>query len=398
MNFFPMKKPALALSVSEEDLCLVSMSTTWRKRTLEHVNRIPLPSGVIRLSSAKPNILEPDIFLDHLQTLVASVPKPISLAICLPDLCARTSVFEFSTFPTKTREQTALVSWRFQQDLKLDTSHSRLSYGVFVPTTITRTDPSSNPEVVSILGTAIRNEVIEQYETACLQSQLIPLSVGLAGLHIFNYYHQDIQRMLETESRRGALSSSSGAMFLYLSRWGLTFLAFQDGCPRFIRTKAIAIQEESLSEEKTEFAMSPSSALTNAGEKPDAQNEGAMESSNEGSTENDHRACPYPSYTVMKVEKEILATLQYYVEMLPDHEDFVSPSNLFVATDMEHGASLLPPDPQIEHILKASGKEGIHVHISQLSDITDLKHQAKPQESDQLIWSALPGFASLRVA
>jgi len=224
MNFFPMKKPTLALSVSEEALYLVSMTKHWKKRTLEQVQRVSLPSGVIRLSSAKPNILQPEVFLEQLKTLVSAVPKPISLAISLPDLCARTSVFDFATFPTKAQEQRALVSWRFQQDLKLDTANSRLSYGVYVPTTVTAPHPSQSPESVSLLGTAIRNEIIEEYEAACLQTQLLPLSVGLAGLHIFDFYHRDIQRMLEIQGRRGAEASSSGAMFLYLSHWGTDFV------------------------------------------------------------------------------------------------------------------------------------------------------------------------------
>ena len=43
---------------------------------------------------------------------------------------------------------------------------------------------------------------------------------------------------------------------------------------------------------------------------------------------------PYPSYTVMKVGKEILATLQYYLEAFPLKDMPSSAINLFVATDL----------------------------------------------------------------
>ena len=35
---------------------------------------------------------------------------------------------------------------------------------------------------------------------------------------------------------------------------------------------------------------------------------------------------PYPSYTTTKVEKEVLATLQYYLETYPEHEGTSSPT------------------------------------------------------------------------
>jgi len=101
MRLFPLKKPTLALSLSEETLCMVNITQKWRKPILQQVKSVPLPAGVLRLSSAKPNIENTELFVDQLRTLVAPIKKPISVAISLPDLCARTSVFDFATFPTK---------------------------------------------------------------------------------------------------------------------------------------------------------------------------------------------------------------------------------------------------------------------------------------------------------
>ncbi len=394
MRLFPLKKPTLALSLSEETLCMVNITQKWRKPILQQVKSVPLPAGVLRLSSAKPNIENTELFVDQLRTLVAPIKKPISVAISLPDLCARTSVFDFATFPTKKSEQTALLTWRFQQDLKLDTTQSRLAYGVYVPTSITDSPAPDNPEKVKVLGTAIRNEIIEQFERACLQVNLVPVSVGIAGLNIFDLYQPHIQDMLEAEDHRST-SSSSGAMFLFVSHWGFTFLGFHEGCPRFIRTKSIAIKPDpSCQQGETPHFK------TEAGE---GENNGhADASSREADSQNplgpNTADSPYPPYTSMKVGKEILATLQYYIEMFPLNETTPLPSNLFVATDLEHGYTLIPPIDQIQQTLKASGREGSLIQVSHLSHTSHLDHQESRLVPDSNFWSALPGYASLKVA
>jgi len=220
MNLFPIKQPTLALSISEEALFLVEVKKSWRRTTFQEVKRVSLPSGVIRLSSAKPNIENMETFVEQLRILMEPLKAPISLS--LPDLCARTSVFDFSTFPAKKNEQAALLNWRFKQDLKLDTGQSRLSYAVYVPTSLANASKQENPEKVRVLGTTIRNEIVEQYERACLELNLMPVSVSISGLDIFDLYQGTIQDILEVEDRRRT-NPSSGAMFLFVSHWGFTF-------------------------------------------------------------------------------------------------------------------------------------------------------------------------------
>ena len=105
MNLFPINQPTVALSISEEALHLVEVKKSWRRTTLEEVKRVSLPSGVIRLSSAKPNIENMETFVEQLGILAEPLKTPISIALSLPDLCARTSVFDFSTFPAKKKNR-----------------------------------------------------------------------------------------------------------------------------------------------------------------------------------------------------------------------------------------------------------------------------------------------------
>ena len=394
MNLFPINQPTLALSISEEALFLVKVQKSWRNTTLQQINTVALPTGLIRLSSAKHNIENMDTFVEQLQILTDPLKKPASIAISLPDLCARTSAFDFSTFPTKTSEQTALLNWRFQQDLKLDTSQSRLAYGVYIPTSLAKGSKHENPENTWVLGTAIRNEIVEQYEQACLDVKLMPVSASISGLDIFDLYQPTLQEVLEVGDRRKA-TSSSGGMFLFISHWGFTFFAFYDGCPCFVRTKAIAIRpdsslaDEDLSLFRTDIPDTPFSHREKSAEQEMPSQEMHTDNGSSG---------PYSSSTATKVEKEILATLQYFLETFPGNDTTSSPEHLFVVSDLEHGHLLLPTTEQIQHTAKISGLRDCDIQVTHLSPNTHFQYRNAHPGQESKLWSALAGYASLRVA
>ncbi len=393
MHFFPISAPTVALSLSDGGLCLVEIKKHWRKMSLRHIARGPLSPGVLTLSSTKLNIANPDEFLTQLKALVKPYRRPLSIALSLPDICARTSIFDFASFPAKKPEQTALVNWRFQQDLKLDTSHSRLAFGLYGPTSVRNSLSPDTKEHVSVLGTAVRHEIIEQYENICLEADLIPTSVGMSGLDIFDLYRPNMQVMLTAENPSQA-SHPSPVMFLFISHWGFTFLAFQEGSPRFIRTKALTI--------KTEIQHFQESSLDPESEKHrETTEQHTTGSGNPISTAPQEFATgktPYPSYTAMKVEKEILATLQYYFEMFPISATASSPVNLFMTTDLPYGQTLMPPLAHIQQSLKASGGHEPQIRVTSLSHTSHFHvlntHLALSNQEE----AALPGFASLMVA
>jgi hypothetical protein len=382
MRLFPITTPTLALSVSEQALCLVEIKKQWRTSQLQNLTRVPLPQGVLKLSSAKLNIERPEEFLTHFKSLVEPYSRPLSIVLSLPDLCARTSVFDFSTFPTKKHEQTALVKWRFQQDLKLDTSQSRLAYGAYMPASVRDFPSPDQAETVRVLGSAIRHEIVEQYEKMCLDAHLLPTAVGLSGLDVFDFYRSQIQERLQADVHASE-SLSSGAMFLFISHWGFTFLSFQDGTPCFIRTKAISIKEVAEIDEKLE---APDTGRLTAGNRETTDPVDPLSKD------------PYPSYTTMKVGKEILATLQYYLEAFPLRESSSSAVHLFVATDLAHGHRLIPSTEHIQRTLKVSGGPEPQITITSLSHASHFHLKKAPLAFHDREEAALPGYASLMVA
>ncbi len=389
MNLFPITTPTLALSISEDTLCLVKVKKSWRTTTLKYIQTVPLPSNTVRLSSVKPNIVNMEAFLESLRILAKPLTTPISIALSLPDLCARTSVFDFSTFPTNKTEQTALVNWRFRQDLKLDIAQSRLSYAVYVPASLSKGSTLENSDKVQVLGTAIRNEIVEQYENACLGLNLLPISISITGLDIFDLYHRHIQDILEVEERR-SLTSYSGAMFLFISRWGFTFLAFHDGYPNFIRTKAISIRPISSRNQEEIDQIEP--VTTEVEEEKDR----GMEDQEFFMREGEHH--PFSPYTITKFEKEIVATVQYYLESFNQNNSVPSRANLFVMSDLENCESLIPSTETLQKTAEVSGVNISDIQLSLLSANTAFSARENRMSQLSNLWPALPGYASLRVA
>lgn len=370
MNLLPLTNPTWGLSVFEDALCFVEIKKGWRQRSFQQLKRMPLPSGMVKLSSAKPNILQTTEFIELLRQAAQSLKTPLPVALSLPDLCARTSIFEFSQFPRKPHEQRALLNWRFQQELKLNTSESRLAYGTYVPLPRPGGPTQPQPDRVQVLGAAIRNEIAEQFEHACLEADLLPVSVGIAGLDIFDLYQGTLEEMLETEYRRTP-ASFPGGLFLYLTHWGFTFLAFKDGSPQFIRTKAINIRQDTSREEPGTQGIIPSPPL---------------------------RSAVYPPYTKVKVAKEILATIQYYLETFPPDTPKPTSINVFICTNLEQSGTLLPSAEQLNHTLTACDYPDTTLQLTTLSSHDPIHAKSTLSLSDAEAGSVLPGFARLRVA
>jgi hypothetical protein len=222
----------------------------------------------------------------------------------------------------------------------------------------------------------------------------MPVSVSISGLDIFDLYQGTIQDILEVEDRRKT-NPSSGAMFLFVSHWGFTFFAFHEGCPSFVRTKAITIRPDS-SHAPWDTSISGLKKQENVLPKDEEDAQQAIDSPD--LRNGDSTTHPYPSYTATKVEKEILATLQYYLETFSQNETTPSVANLFVVSDLEHGHMLLPTSEHLQQTAKVSGLSVSDIQVTQLSYSMHFNKRESRFVQESYIWSALPGYASLRVA
>ena len=223
-----------------DSISLVEIRRKWRSGTFRRCAQEPLPPGLLQLSPARPNITDIKAFSDILRVLSKGIKPSQPIVLSLPDLCARTAVFEFTSFPKKPVEQEAILSWRFQQDLNLSTTNTRLAYHVYEPQKSKHSLSHDKTHTTRVFATTIQHTIIEQYEQACLQAGLLPIAVGLSSLDVFDLYRSTIQGTMQAASNRSALSSRE-SFFLYLTDWGFSFIAFRDHYPMFVRVKSLRL-------------------------------------------------------------------------------------------------------------------------------------------------------------
>jgi hypothetical protein len=234
MKLFPFKKPALGISIGASRLALVELRRGWRASALRRCTERPIPDGVIRLSATEANVTDVPALAKELSALV-DARRPVPVALSLSDLCARVAVFEFETLPQKPAEIDALIRWRFQKDLNVAMADARLTYQVF--TSHLTSSPSRGEDrgegakaVVRVLTVAIRESVMQGYEQACEQAGLIPVSVGLSSLQLFDVYRSAMD---------AATGQNTECFFLSCSEGSLAFVAIRHGTPVFVRIKAV---------------------------------------------------------------------------------------------------------------------------------------------------------------
>ncbi len=343
MTLFPMTNATLGLSITRDSLCLVEVKRGLSGTRCRSIAEQQLPPDVLRLSPAKLNIENQPEFVRCLRDLLKGFSLPQPVALSLPDLCGRTTVLSFSSFPSKPAEQDSIVRWRFQQDMNLSTDKTRFSYSAFPP-------PPKQTGSTQVLATAVQQDIIEQYEQACLECDLLPNSVGLAGLDVFDFYQTQVHELSRGgKHRRNEFGKE--CLFLYLADWGFCFMAFRHGYPLFVRVKALPIPRPQLYGQH-------------------------VEDSNDA-TRLDHQADLDPSqhgqdlYTpsdIKNVANELVATLQYYFESLQYPRDDANRIPLYFAEGIRQGDTLLPAEHQIQQMLESSMSHAPHLTMTTFSE------------------------------
>ena len=264
MTLFPLTRPRLSLYFSTDRFCFGRIRHGPGFPKFRTYLEQALPTGTIRLSPIDQNVTAPERVLPILHANLSAYKRPLSVALCLPDLLARTTVMELDSLPRKKKDQTALVEWRLQQALTLSPKSRRLSYQVFEAAPSRgpfhharllsrfarepRPRPASaaadghslsgsrNP--VHLLVTTMENDILEPYEKLCLDAGCIPVSIHVASVAVFNLCRPMIQATLQTHSPDVSFVPDA-VIFLYVGDWGFSFIVFRNGQPRYLRVKPV---------------------------------------------------------------------------------------------------------------------------------------------------------------
>ncbi len=227
----PLRRPTIGIGLGGKTLGLAVRGGGRGVRALE---QRALPDGLVRISAGQLNITDPEGLAAELRGLLEGHRRGARLtlaALSLPDLCARTALFDFESWPRKAAERDALVRWRFQKDLNVALNDARVSFRVF------GRQPSESPTdgggqgAVRVLAVAVRRDILTQYEHVCVQAEILPAAVGLAGLQVYELCRPIIAAAMPDSARQFG--------FLYLTEESFVFLAFRNDCPLYLRIKPL---------------------------------------------------------------------------------------------------------------------------------------------------------------
>jgi Tfp pilus assembly PilM family ATPase len=306
MTLFPFTRPKIGLYVTAEAFSVAHVHRRFGHQSFDDYEEQPIPAGCIRLSPVEPNILERETVISNLQAVFDHRKGPQSVALCLPDLCARTTILEMASLPKNPKEQQALVEWRLKRDLKLSKEHMRVSFQHLASTSGWIKGTPTPDQPVRLLATAVQENILQAYENACLEAGLIPASIHLASFAVFNVCKPMMEAILSQSTGRISFVPDT-QFFLYLADWGFSLIAVRNRTPIFLRVKPLRHTTPWLPQNiqhRTELdpqePSEPGSAIDGA-EEPTA------------SLEQDNLRTFSPQ-TAAFMTNELVGTLQYYFE------------------------------------------------------------------------------------
>jgi hypothetical protein len=182
-----------------------------------------LPDGVVVPSPVESNIRRPDVVIERLKAAVPAL-KRRETAISLPDAAVRVAILELARVPAKRQEQEAVFRHHLEHLFLNPLGRCRFAFQ--------RLTMAEGGKRARLLVAAIRDEILEEYESVVRAAGLWPSVVDLSAFHLFNLYERSICASLQ--------QGPKGRRVLFLNLFDLNFtliVADRNG-PTSIRIKA----------------------------------------------------------------------------------------------------------------------------------------------------------------
>ncbi|HLG21736.1 MAG TPA: hypothetical protein VI382_02890 [Candidatus Manganitrophaceae bacterium] len=230
MSFW--KRNNIGLSIGPSHLSIALVDRRGESVEVKRHSALSIPKGVYHPSPIEKNITNIDRWRDHVRLLLNSIPERGALSISIPDTAARILLLDLERLPPGRKDFEKLIQWHMEKVFLVPLGESRFSYQAL----------SNRGGRWKVLATAIKREVIDQYEALDGRGSaqngkggIDIRSVGLSSLCAFNLFFPLIRR---------SAGDAADFIFVHLLDQNLTALIFQDGILDFIRVKELPEGEE----------------------------------------------------------------------------------------------------------------------------------------------------------
>lgn len=209
----------VGLEIAPDLLTLVRVRDRGRRRELIEHRSEPLPAGALAVSPAERNVTDEAAFEQALRTLVGErTGGPI--AVSLPDPVARVALFDVAAVPPRREEFERLVRWHVEKTFAVELGTARL--------TAQRWRRPDGEAGSRILGAAITEPVVGQYERLLAHVGFEALVIDLGTFHRFNLFRQRIVR---------AASPDHHFIVVTITAASMTVMIDEGGTPAYLRIK-----------------------------------------------------------------------------------------------------------------------------------------------------------------
>ena len=164
--------PTHAFELSEQGIAFALIAEPARMQFTQ------LDAGVLAVSPAHANILQPHTVLERIHALVPpNGQRKRRAALVLPDYCARVAVLDFDAFPAQPEEQLALLRFRLKKSVPFDVDTAMVSYMV---------QSRGASGKVEVLAAVISADIVTEYETPFRAAGFHPGFVTTSSLATLN--------------------------------------------------------------------------------------------------------------------------------------------------------------------------------------------------------------------
>lgn len=178
-----------------------------------------LEEKICRPSPVEKNITDLARWQSHVRSVLRKFSGAPRVRLSLPDSSARTVLLDLQQLPGERKEFEKLIQWHMEKTFLSPLGEARFSYQVLLK--------RANWKV---LATAIKREVIEQYEGLDGSRAIEVRAISLSSLNAFNLFRSSIS---------GLVGETGHFIFAHLLDQNLTILIFEGGLLSFIRVKEL---------------------------------------------------------------------------------------------------------------------------------------------------------------
>ncbi|BCS33336.1 hypothetical protein TBR22_A25630 [Luteitalea sp. TBR-22] len=213
------RPPTLGLYIDTRRVTAVHVERDGASPVIRAIGTAALPAGAVTPSLTATNVVQRDALVAAIRDAVEQTGvRARRVALALPDTAGKVSLLPFETLPANARDLEQLVRLQLRKTMPFAVEDAQVAWargGTLGPTT-------------TLVVTAMRRDLVQEYEAACAAAGLHAGTVDLATFNVVNL------------ALLGGTSAASGAgdvLLVHVTPGYASLVVLREGALIFFRTR-----------------------------------------------------------------------------------------------------------------------------------------------------------------